>query len=125
MDQASFSARFVQRRLALADGHHWELREDMLDAIRQSVVRTADYTGRSKLSDRVMEQMGAVPRHEFVTADMKSRAYLNTALPITDALTSIAGQYRFVRGFEGSGLTYNPADPGLSDLLQMKPGHGY
>ncbi len=64
-----------------------EARMDMLEAIRDSTADTVDYTGRSKLSDRVMAAMAAVPRHEFVTDSMKSRAYLNTALPITHGQT--------------------------------------
>ncbi len=73
--------------LAIANDHHRELREDMLDAIRESVIRTADYTGKTELSPQVMSQMGKVPRHEFVTGREKSRAYLNTALPITHGQT--------------------------------------
>ena len=60
---------------------------DMLDAIRESTADTIAYTGRGVLSDRVLEQMAAVPRHEFVRPDMESRAYLNTALPITHGQT--------------------------------------
>ena len=73
--------------LAIANDHHRELREDMLDAIRESVLRTADYTGRTELSERVMKQMDEVPRHEFVIREQQSRAYLNTALPITHGQT--------------------------------------
>jgi protein-L-isoaspartate(D-aspartate) O-methyltransferase len=54
----------------------------LVDDIRDSVARTAEYTGKSTLSERVMAQMAAVPRHEFVIPQERSRAYLNTALPI-------------------------------------------
>ena len=60
---------------------------EMLEAIRDSTADTVDYTGRRKLSGRVMAQMAAVPREEFVGEDMKTRAYLNTALPITHGQT--------------------------------------
>ena len=54
----------------------------MLDAIEESVQRTANYTGKSKISDAVMAQMGTVPRHEFVERSLQGRAYLNTPLRI-------------------------------------------
>ncbi len=60
---------------------------DMLDAIRNSTRDTVSYTGRAELSERVLDAMARVPRHEFVGADMQSRAYLNTALPITHGQT--------------------------------------
>ena len=54
----------------------------MLDAIRDSVRNSADYTGRSQLSDRVMNAMGAVAREEFVLPQYRHLAYQNTPLPI-------------------------------------------
>lgn len=54
----------------------------MLEAIKQSVRDTADYTGKSSLSDAVMQQMANVPRHEFVPEQQRARAYLNTPLSI-------------------------------------------
>jgi protein-L-isoaspartate(D-aspartate) O-methyltransferase len=56
--------------------------QDMLEAIKQSVRDTAAYTGRSRLSDAVMQQMASVPRHEFVPQQQRPRAYLNTPLSI-------------------------------------------
>ncbi len=64
-----------------------EARMDMLDAIRDSTRDTADYTGRSRLDARVLEAMATVPRHAFVGQDMQSRAYINSALPITHGQT--------------------------------------
>jgi protein-L-isoaspartate(D-aspartate) O-methyltransferase len=66
---------------------HTEERAYMLEAIRDSVARTADYTGKSELSARVMDQMATVPRHEFVIPEQQSRAYLNTPLPIAHGQT--------------------------------------
>lgn len=60
---------------------------DMLEAIRESTADTVGYTGRRKLGERVMQAMASVPREEFVGEDMQSRAYLNTALPITHGQT--------------------------------------
>jgi len=54
----------------------------MLEAIEQSVRECASYTGKARLSDAVMEQMAAVPRHEFVPQELRAEAYLNTALGI-------------------------------------------
>ena len=70
----------------LADTQNEE-RTYMLEAIRESVARTAEYTGKSELSARVMEQMATVPRHEFVIPEQQSRAYLNTPLPIAHGQT--------------------------------------
>ncbi len=54
----------------------------MLDAIRDSVRNSTDYTGRSQLSARVMDAMGAVAREEFVLPQYRHLAYQNTPLPI-------------------------------------------
>ena len=57
-------------------------REAMLEAVRESVRNSADYTGRSELSDRVMDAMGGVAREEFVLPEYRHLAYRNTPLPI-------------------------------------------
>jgi protein-L-isoaspartate(D-aspartate) O-methyltransferase len=57
-------------------------REAMLDAVRDSVRNSAEYTGRSELSDKVMDAMGAVAREEFVLPEYRHLAYRNTPLPI-------------------------------------------
>jgi protein-L-isoaspartate(D-aspartate) O-methyltransferase len=57
-------------------------REAMLEAIRVSVRNSAEYTGRSELSPKVMAAMGAVPREEFVLPAYRHQAYRNTPLPI-------------------------------------------
>ena len=54
----------------------------MLEAIRDSVRNSADYTGRTALSDRVMDAMAAVAREEFVLPQYRHLAYQNTPLPI-------------------------------------------
>jgi len=54
----------------------------MLEAIRESVRSSATYTGRSKLSARVMAAMADVPREEFVLPAYRHQAYDNTPLPI-------------------------------------------
>ena len=57
-------------------------REAMLEAVRESVRNSADYTGRSELSDRVMDAMESVAREEFVLPEYRHLAYRNTPLPI-------------------------------------------
>ena len=57
-------------------------RQAMLEAVRQSVSDSADYTGRAALSDKVMSAMGAVAREEFVPPRYRHLAYRNTPLPI-------------------------------------------
>jgi protein-L-isoaspartate(D-aspartate) O-methyltransferase len=57
-------------------------REAMLEAVRDSVRNSTEYTGRSELSDKVMDAMGAVAREEFVLPEYRHLAYRNTPLPI-------------------------------------------
>ncbi len=54
----------------------------MLAAIRESVRSSASYTGRHRLSERVMAAMASVPREEFVLPRYRHLAYDNTPLPI-------------------------------------------
>ena len=60
---------------------------DMLQDIAESVVSTAEYTGRAQLREAVMAQMGSVPRHEFVAENLRPNAYLNRPLPIAQGQT--------------------------------------
>lgn len=64
-----------------------EARMEMVDAVRDSVIRTAEYTGKRELSRKVMAQMANVPRHEFVIPEERHNAYLNTALRIEHGQT--------------------------------------
>jgi protein-L-isoaspartate(D-aspartate) O-methyltransferase len=59
----------------------------MLEAVRDSVLESAAYTGIAALSDRVMDAMGAVPREAFVLPEYRHQAYRNTPLPITAGQT--------------------------------------
>jgi protein-L-isoaspartate(D-aspartate) O-methyltransferase len=62
-------------------------RQDMLEAIERSVRDSAEYTGRSELSDKVMGAMASVPREEFVLPEYRHLAYLNRPLPIAAGQT--------------------------------------
>jgi protein-L-isoaspartate(D-aspartate) O-methyltransferase len=57
-------------------------RQAMLDAVRESVLESASYTGITALSDAVIGALGAVPREEFVPHRYREQAYRNTPLPI-------------------------------------------
>jgi len=57
-------------------------RENMLREIRQMVMQTSAYIGKSALSDEVMAAMASVPRHAFVPKPLRAAAYLNRPLPI-------------------------------------------
>lgn len=57
-------------------------RHDMVSSIREMVQDTREFTGKAELSEQVYAAIGKVPRHEFVPADMKPHAYLNSPLPI-------------------------------------------
>jgi protein-L-isoaspartate(D-aspartate) O-methyltransferase len=62
-------------------------RQAMLNAVRASVEESADYTGIEKLSDAVMDALGAVPREAFVPPAYRHQAYRNTPLPIAAGQT--------------------------------------
>jgi protein-L-isoaspartate(D-aspartate) O-methyltransferase len=91
----SMNARYLYRALiasvllvctALATGAEDDdmarQRQGMLEAVRESIRESSGYTGYSELSDRVMEAMATVPRHEFVLPNYRHLAYRNSPLPI-------------------------------------------
>jgi protein-L-isoaspartate(D-aspartate) O-methyltransferase len=93
-------------------------REGMLQAIRESVRDSADYTGRATLSDPVLAAMGTVPRDEFVPAHLRHLAYQNTPLPIAAGQT--ISQPLIVA------LMTDLLDPGADDvILEVGTGSGY
>jgi protein-L-isoaspartate(D-aspartate) O-methyltransferase len=66
----------------MEEPHHALLRGQMVEEIVAHAHLTAEQTGRDALSERVIEAMGRVPRHEFVPYELKPYAYVNTPLPI-------------------------------------------
>jgi protein-L-isoaspartate(D-aspartate) O-methyltransferase len=54
----------------------------LLAEIAQEARQTADLTGRSAFSSRVMDALADVPRHKFVREDEETLAYVNGPLPI-------------------------------------------
>ncbi len=95
-----------------------EARMDMLDAVRSSTRETAEYTGRAALNARVLDAMGRVPRHEFIGEDLRARAYLNTALPITHDQTI---SQPFIVALMTDFLDPKPTDI----ILEVGTGSGY
>ncbi len=81
-------------------------RESMIREIEADVAATRHYTGRKSLDPRVMDAMRRVPRHEFVPADLRHRAYENRPQPIGDGQT-ISQPYVVAL---------------MTDLLEIEPG---
>lgn len=57
-------------------------RQTMVDEVLEMARDTGIWSGRSRLSERVIAAMREVPRHQFVPASQRSNAYLNRALAI-------------------------------------------
>ncbi len=57
-------------------------RLNMVDIIKDDVVRTRNFLEKGSLDDRVFDAIRKVPRHEFVPEDQKAYAYENRPLPI-------------------------------------------
>ncbi len=58
-----------------------QLRELLLD-IELEAQLTEQFTGRSKFSNKVMQAIANVPRHEFINSEQSHQAYANMPLPI-------------------------------------------
>jgi protein-L-isoaspartate(D-aspartate) O-methyltransferase len=54
----------------------------MVRRVSEIMAATAAETGIAELDDRVRAALEAVPRHRFVPAEMRERAYADAALPI-------------------------------------------
>ena len=88
------------------DDEYAEARAALLAEIAEDARRTADWTGRPRFDDRVIEAMRKVPRHEFVPAALRPMAYANRPLPIGHGQT-ISQPYIVAL---------------MSDLLDTEPG---
>ena len=71
---------------ALACGVAVAAAADSFAAARERMVRD-DIAAAGVTDPRVLESMRAVPRHEFVPAAQRAKAYLDMALPIGEAQT--------------------------------------
>jgi len=59
-----------------------QLRDQMVAIIAAEAVFAAGEIGKAALATRVLEAMAKVPRHEFVPAELRGYAYVNSPLPI-------------------------------------------
>lgn len=57
-------------------------REEMVETIKRHARSCASYTGRETLSERVLEAMLKIPRHEFVSFSDRNIAYADNPLAI-------------------------------------------
>ncbi|MGH6934088.1 MAG: protein-L-isoaspartate(D-aspartate) O-methyltransferase [Dongiaceae bacterium] len=57
-------------------------RQEMVELIAAYANLASEHTGRSSLDERVMAAMAKVPRHEFVPAELRNLAYVDSPLPI-------------------------------------------
>jgi len=67
---------------AASGDEYADARQNLVDIIEQDVRDTSLYIDKEALDSRVMAAMGRVPRHEFVPAIQRHRAYTNRPLPI-------------------------------------------
>ena len=67
---------------AVAADEYTQARQQLVEEIRQDVRDTSLYIDRMALDPRVMTVMGKVPRHRFVPAAQRHKAYINRPLPI-------------------------------------------
>jgi protein-L-isoaspartate(D-aspartate) O-methyltransferase len=93
-------------------------RRKLLAEIVSETVETASLTGRSALSDRVMQAIARVPRHEFVPLPERPFAYHNRPLAIGHGQT-ISQPY--IVAVMTDLLDLNPHDK----ILEIGTGCGY
>ena len=58
------------------------MRREMTEQIARHARHVAAETGRSELAPKVLRAMEKVPRHEFVPAELRAFAYVDSPLPI-------------------------------------------
>ncbi|MCU7938053.1 MAG: protein-L-isoaspartate(D-aspartate) O-methyltransferase [gamma proteobacterium symbiont of Bathyaustriella thionipta] len=64
------------------DLNYMQKRQQMVRLIEDDVKRTSVYLDKEALDPKVMQAMGAIPRHKFVPESMWDDAYQNNPLPI-------------------------------------------
>lgn len=101
-------------------GHGWGAAKDPFSEERERMVaHIASYSEDYRVSDsRVLAAMRAVPRHEFVPAAVRARAYQDSPLPIGEGQTI---SQPFIVGFMTQLLDPRPADR----VLEIGTGSGY
>lgn len=66
----------------MSDSFFTEARDEMVSIIAAYAQMSADRIGRAAFDERVMAVMHRVPRHEFVPAELRHLAYVDSPLPI-------------------------------------------
>lgn len=66
----------------IAEDVYQQKRSDLINIIKSDVVRTSDFLEQGALDERVLDAIGKVSRHEFVSDDQRPHAYENRPLPI-------------------------------------------
>jgi protein-L-isoaspartate(D-aspartate) O-methyltransferase len=95
-----------------------DARREMVEEIKMLDKATRDETGRGPISDRVLQAMQTVPRHNFVPPNEVSSAYRNRPLPIGHGQT-ISQPYIVA-------LMSDLAQAGAEDVvLEVGTGSGY
>lgn len=95
-----------------------QLRQQLVEEIRDTVKQTSDYTGRGEFDEKVIQAIKEVPRHEFVPHEMRRFAYLNQPLPIGNEQT-ISQPYIVALMTDLAGLNEE------SRVLEIGTGSGY
>ena len=104
--------------MACKTADHQTERQKMLDEIQDMARLTQKETGIPAFSERVMQALAEVPRHEFVPANMRHLAYENHPLPIGEGQT-ISQPY--VVALMTELLKIEPQDK----ILEVGTGSGY
>lgn len=66
----------------MSEEYYSEVCEEMLGIIAAYAEMSAEKTGRANFGERVMAALRRVPRHEFVPAELRPMAYVDSPLPI-------------------------------------------
>lgn len=72
---------------AIDDDPYARAREKLIKEIEATALSASSLVGRDKVAPRVLEAIRKVPRHEFVSEDLRPFAYDNRPLPIGDGQT--------------------------------------
>src|SRR5882672_6987483 len=102
----------------MSDTYFTEAREEMAGIIAAYAEMSADRVGRAGFSERVMAAMRKVPRHEFVPAELRHLAYIDSPLPIGYEKTI---SQPFIVALMTDLLDLKPADT----VLEVGTGLGY
>jgi protein-L-isoaspartate(D-aspartate) O-methyltransferase len=66
----------------MSETYYEEVRDEMMGVIAAYAEMSAEKTGRAAFAERTMAALRKVPRHEFVPAELRPMAYVDSPLPI-------------------------------------------